>query len=53
MVEIPKPRKVKGGGRVSFCDSCAERLEKKGLLNRHKDGSVELMKPLLDLIEEF
>jgi hypothetical protein len=53
MAEIAKPRKVHGGGRVSFCDSCAEKLEKKGLLNRHKDGSVELMKPILDLIEEF
>jgi hypothetical protein len=53
MVEIPKPTRVRGGGRISFCNSCAEKLERKGLLKRHGDGTIELMKPLLDLIEEF
>lgn len=53
MDEIAKPTKVRGGGRASFCDSCAEKLEKKGLLRKHQDGMIELMKPLLDVIGEF
>lgn len=53
MVEIGKPTKVRGGGRVSFCGVCAEQLERKGLLKRHEDGTVELIKPLLDVIGEF
>jgi hypothetical protein len=53
MGKIAKPTKVRGGGRVSFCDSCAEKLEKKGLLRRHGDRTVELIKPLLDVIGEF
>jgi len=53
MVEIAKPTRVRGGGRVSFCGSCAEKLERKGLLKRHQDGTTELAKPLLDLIGEF
>jgi len=53
MVEIAKPTRVRGGGRISFCGSCAEQLERKGLMKRHGDGTVELMKPLLDVIGEF
>ena len=53
MEEIAKPTKVRGGGRVSFCSSCAEQLERKGLLKRHQDGTIELIKPLLDVIGEF
>jgi len=53
MVEIAKPTRVRGGGRVAFCDSCAEQLERKGLLKRHQDGTIELTKPLLDVIGEF
>ena len=53
MVEIAKPMRVRGGGRVSFCGSCAEQLERKGLLKRHQDGTIELMRPLLDVIGEF
>ncbi|KUO41411.1 MAG: hypothetical protein AVW06_04470 [Hadesarchaea archaeon DG-33-1] len=51
--EIAKPTKVMGGGRVSFCDSCTEKLENKGLLKRHQSGTIELIKPLLDVIGEF
>lgn len=43
----------RGGGRVSFCGVCVEQLERKGLLKRHEDGTVELIKPLLDVIGEF
>jgi len=53
MEEIARPTRVRGGGRVSFCGSCAEQLERKGLLKRHGDGTVELTKPLLDVIGEF
>jgi len=53
MAEIGKPTKVIGGGRVSFCGICVGQLEKKGLLKRHEDGRIELVKPLLDVIGEF
>jgi hypothetical protein len=53
LVKIDKPRKVTGGGRVSFCNVCIEQLEKKGLLIRNEDGTIELIKPLLDVIGEF
>lgn len=53
MVEIDKPRRVMGGGRVSFCNICIEQLENKGLLIRNEDGTIELTKPLLDVIGEF
>ena len=53
MGEIAKPVKVRGGGRVSFCDSCTEKLEEKGLLKKHQDGTIELIKPLMDVIGEF
>lgn len=51
--ELVGPTKLKGGGRVCFCDSCAERLEKKGALRRHKGDTIELMKSLVDVIAEF
>jgi hypothetical protein len=53
LTDIDRPRKVTGGGRVSFCDSCIGQLESRGLLMRNKDGTVELAKPLLDVIGEF
>ena len=53
LVEIDKPRKVTGGGRVSFCNICIEQLEKKGLLVMNEDGTIELTKPLLEVIGEF
>jgi hypothetical protein len=53
LAEIDRPRKVAGGGRVSFCDTCIEQLENKGLLIRNEDGAIELIKPLLDVIGEF
>ena len=53
LVEIDKPTKVIGGGRVSFCNTCIEQLESKGLLIRNEDGTIELVKPLLDVIGEF
>jgi len=52
-MEVDKPRKVAGGGRVSFCNICIEQLENKGLLIRNEDGMIELVKPLLDVIGEF
>jgi hypothetical protein len=52
-MEVDKPRKVAGGGRVSFCNICIEQLENKGLLIRNEDGTIELIKPLLDVIGEF
>lgn len=51
--ELDKPMRIMRGGRVSFCDSCAEKLEEKGLLRKNHDGTVKLMKPLLDVIGEF
>jgi hypothetical protein len=53
LTEIDRPRKIVGGGRVSFCNVCIEQLEDKGLLIRNEDGMIELVKPLLDVIEEF
>jgi hypothetical protein len=53
LVEIDKPRKLVGGGRVSFCSICIEQLGNKGLLINNEDGTVELVKPLLDVIGEF
>ena len=53
LMEVDKPRKVVGGGRVSFCNICIEQLESKGLLINNEDGTVELVKPLLDVIGEF
>jgi hypothetical protein len=53
LAEIDKPRKVTGGGRVSFCNICIEQLENKGLLKRNEAGTIELIKPLLDVIGEF
>jgi hypothetical protein len=53
LMKIDKPRKVAGGGRVSFCSICIERLENKGFLINNEDGTVELVKPLLDVIGEF
>jgi hypothetical protein len=53
MTEIGKPTKVVGGGRVSFCGICVGQLERKGLLKRHEDGRIELIKPLLDVIGDF
>lgn len=50
---LEKPMNVKGGGRASFCDSCAEKLEKKGLLRWYKDRTIGLRKPLLHVIEKF
>ena len=52
-MEEAKPMKVVGGGRVCFCNFCVERLEEKGLLKKNHDGTVELVKPLLDVIGEF
>jgi len=52
-MEIDKPKKLTGGGRVSFCNICIEQLEKKGFLIRNEDGTIELIKPLLDVIGEF
>jgi transcription elongation factor Elf1 len=51
--ELVGPTKLRGGGRVSFCGFCAEKLEKKGALRRHKGDTIELMKPLVDVIAEF
>lgn len=50
---LEKPMNVRGGGRASFCDSCAEKLEKKGLLRWYKDRTIGLKKPLLHVIEKF
>jgi len=50
---LDKPMNVKGGGRASFCDSCAKKLEKKGLLRWYKDRTIGLRKPLLHVIERF
>ena len=50
---LEKPMNVRGGGRASFCDSCAEKLEKKGLLKWYKDKTIGLKKPLLHVIEKF
>jgi len=50
---LEKPMNVKGGGRASFCDSCAKKLEKKGLLKWYKDRTIGLRKPLLHVIEKF
>jgi len=44
---------VRGGGRASFCDSCAEKLEKKGLLRWYKDKTIGLGRTLLYVIERF
>jgi KaiC/GvpD/RAD55 family RecA-like ATPase len=51
--ELEKPMSVRGGGRASFCDPCARKLEKKGLLSWYKDGTIGLKKPLLYVIERF
>jgi len=50
---LDKPMNVKGGGRASFCDPCAKKLEKKGLLRWYKDRTIGLRKPLLHVIERF
>ena len=50
---LDKPMNVRGGGRASFCDSCAKKLEKKGLLSWYKDRTIGLRKPLLHVIERF
>lgn len=50
---LEKPMNVKGGGRASFCDSCAKKLEKKGLLKWYKDRTIGLREPLLHVIEKF
>ena len=50
---LDKPMNVRGGGRASFCDSCAKKLEKKGLLRWYKDRTIGLRKPLLHVIERF
>ena len=50
---LEKPINVKGGGRASFCDSCAEKLEKKGLLRWYNDKTIGLGRTLLHVIERF
>jgi DNA-directed RNA polymerase subunit RPC12/RpoP len=41
------------GGRASFCDSCLRKLERKGLLRRLPDDTVELKRPLMEVIANY
>ncbi|MCS7131286.1 MAG: hypothetical protein NZ934_00935 [Hadesarchaea archaeon] len=50
---INKQMKLREGGRASFCYSCLRRLERKRMLRRLADGTVELKKPLMEVIANY
>ncbi|MCS7131303.1 MAG: hypothetical protein NZ934_01020, partial [Hadesarchaea archaeon] len=50
---MDNPARLREGGRASFCDSCLRKLERKGLLRRLADGTVELKKPLMEVIANY
>ncbi len=50
---MDNPAKLREGGRASFCDSCLRKLERKGLLRKLADGTVELRKPLMEVIANY
>ncbi len=44
---LDKPMNVRESGRASFRDSCAKKLEKKGLLRWYNDRTIGLGRTLL------
>ncbi len=50
---VNKRARLREGGRASFCDSCLRKLGRKGLLKRLSDGTVELIKPLMEVIANY
>ena len=51
--EIDGPVALAGGGRASFCDSCMEKLEAGGYLERVEEGTIKLNKSLFDLLADY
>ena len=50
---MDNPAKLREGGRASFCDSCLRKLERKGLVRKLADGTVELRRPLMEVIANY
>lgn len=50
---VSNKARLRDGWRASFCDSCLRKLERKGLLKKHADGTVELGKSLMEVIASY